>query len=290
LPAFVAADKGFYAEAGLEVELPQMAATTAIPALTTKEVQLASAGSATRAAYQGAPLRGVFYYYNQNTFLAVGSPDVKTYRDLRGKVAAVSAVGGSDDWGIKLILRHEGIPLDDVSIVVLGQAPQRAAAMIAGQVHFSLLNPDVAVDLERKGFNVLGHMGEVFPIPWSGFAVHVDTIRDQPDALKAWMRASIRALQFIRRNPSETADLAVRELGLERDIALRAIELQLPALSENDPGGFTEAGLILNTQVDLEALGQTGDPLDLGKRVHDMTLLRQVQRDMGIRCTAGFQC
>jgi ABC-type nitrate/sulfonate/bicarbonate transport system substrate-binding protein len=290
LPAFVAASKGYFTEAGLEVELAQMAAPAAIAGLTNKEIQLSSAGSAVRAAYQGAPLRAVFFYYDRNTFLAVGAPEVKTYRDLRGKVAAVSAVAGSDDWGTKLLLRREGISLDEVNIVVLGQAPQRAAAMMAGQVQFSLMNPDVAVDMERKGFNVLGALGDVFPVPWSGFATHVDTIRDQPDALKAWIRASIRALQLIRDNPGETADIAARELGLDRDVALRAIELQRPAVSADDPGGFTEAGLLLNAEMDLEAMGQAGDPAEFGKRAHDLTLLRQVQREMGIRCTRGYQC
>jgi ABC-type nitrate/sulfonate/bicarbonate transport system substrate-binding protein len=196
LPAFVAASKGYFTEAGLEVELAQMAAPAAIAGLTNKEIQLSSAGSAVRAAYQGAPLRAVFFYYDRNTFLAVGAPEVKTYR----------------------------------------------------------------------------------------------TIRDQPDALKAWIRASIRALQLIRDNPGETADIAARELGLDRDVALRAIELQRPAVSADDPGGFTEAGLLLNAEMDLEAMGQAGDPAEFGKRAHDLTLLRQVQREMGIRCTRGYQC
>ena len=29
---------------------------------------------------------------------------------------------------------------------------------------------------------------------------------------------------------------------------------------------------------------------ELGKRVYDMALLRQAQRELGIRCTAGYQC
>jgi NitT/TauT family transport system substrate-binding protein len=290
LPPFVAASKGFLAEEGLDVEIVQMNSNAAIPAITNKQVHLAAGGSGTRAAYQGAPLRGIFYYFNQLTWLAVGAPEVKAYRDLAGKTIAIAGPGSTEDWVSKLILRRENIPLSDVQIVALGQGPQRAQALLAGQVHFSILNGDLAVGLERRGFNVLGPTGDLLPIPFTGFVAHADTIREQPDLLKAWMRASIRALQFLKRNPAEAADIAAREIGIEPDIAQRATELMLPAISDDDPGGFTEAALLLLTQTDMASLELAADPAELGKRVTDLTLLRQAQRDLGIRCTQGYQC
>jgi NitT/TauT family transport system substrate-binding protein len=290
LPSLVAADKGFFAQEGLEVDLRQMPSNAAIPAMTNKEIHLASAGSAARAAYQGAPLRGILYQYHRNIAFAVGAPDVKSYRDLRGKAVAVANVGGSDDWIAKRFVQREGIPLSEVDIVALGQAPQRLQGMLAGQIHFSIMNPDVALELERSGFNLLDPVGEIMPVPWSGFAAHADLIRDQPDDLKAWARAMIRALQFTKRNPAEAADVGVRLLNVNPDVARRAAELLGPSIGDDDPGGFTEASLILLTQFDLESMGTTGDPAEMGKRAHDVTLLRQAQRDLGIRCTTGYQC
>jgi NitT/TauT family transport system substrate-binding protein len=290
LPGIVAISKGFAGAEGIQLELPVMPANAAIPAITNKEVQLASAGSGTRAAYQGAPLRGIFYYYSENTLIPVGSSEVRSYKDLAGKVLAIASPGSSEDWVIKLLLNREGIPLSDVQIVALGQGPQRVQAMLAGQVQFSVLNADLAVDLERKGFNILGDVRSLMPIPWSGFVVHQDTLREQPDLIKAWIRAHVHALQFMKQNPAETAAIATRELGLDPDLARRAVELVLPAISDDDPGGFTEAGLILNAQLDMEAVGIAGDPAELAPKVQDLTLLRQVQRELGIHCTTGYQC
>jgi ABC-type nitrate/sulfonate/bicarbonate transport system substrate-binding protein len=267
-----------------------MTSQVAIPAVTNKQVHFAAGGSGIRAAYQGAPLRAVFYYYNRTTFIAVAAPEIKSFRDLPGKVAAISSPGSGEDWAMKLLLRREGIAPSDVQSVALGQGPQRVQGMLAGQVHFTLLNPDLAVELERRGFTNLGSMAEIMPIPWSGFVTHLDFIREQPDALKAWMRANIRALQYIKRNPAEAAEFGARELDVDREIAQRAVELLVPVLSDDDPGGLTEAGLTLLSQLDMDSLEMSGDPLELGRRVHDMTLLRQVQREMGIRCTTGYQC
>jgi len=290
LPGVIAISKGFTAEEGIQLELPVMASNAAIPAITNKEIQFASAGSGTRAAYQGAPLKGVFYYYNQNTLIAVGASDVRSYRDLPGKVLAIASPGSSEDWVIKLLLNREGIPVSDVQIAALGQGPQRVQALLAGQVQFSVLNADLAVDLERQGYNVIGDVRTLMPIPWSGFVVHQDLLREQPELIKRWIRAHIHALQFMKQNPSETAAIATRELGLDSALALRAVELVLPAINDDDPGGFTEAGLLLNTQLDMEALGMSGDPAQIGPSTQDVTLLRQVQRELGIRCTTGYQC
>jgi NitT/TauT family transport system substrate-binding protein len=290
LAAFVAAGRGFFAEEGLEVELPVMNSNAAIPAISNKQVHLAASGSGSRAAYQGAPLRAIYTAHNKVTFLAVGTPEVRSYRDLVGKTIAIASPGSSEDWISKSILQREGIPLSDVQILPLGQGPQRVQAMVAGQAHFSALNPDLAVDLERKGYNILGHLGEFMPIPWGGFVAHVDVIRDEPEVLKRWIRASIRALQFTKRNPAEAAEIAVRDLGIDPQVAPRAVELMLPSISDEDPGGVTEAAITFVTQFDMEALGMSGDPAEIGKRVYDMALLRQVQREMGIRCTTGYQC
>lgn len=290
LPGIVAISQGFMAEEGIQLELPVMASNASIPAITNKEIQFAAAGSGTRAAYQGAPLKGIFYPYSYNTLIAVGASTVRSYADLAGKVLAVSSPGSSEDWVTKRLLAREGIPLADVQIVALGQGPQRAQAMLAGQVQFSVLNPDIAVDLEHQGYYILGDVRGLMPVPWSGFVVHQDTLREQPTLVEAWIRALIRSLLFMKQQPAETAAITTRELGLEPALALRAVELLLPAINADDPGGFTEAGLLLNTQLDMEAVGLTGDAAALGKSVTDLTLLRQAQRQLGIRCTQGYQC
>jgi NitT/TauT family transport system substrate-binding protein len=290
LPTIVPLVQGFFAEEGLAVEQQVIVSSAAIPAITNREIQLASAGSGVRAAFQGAPLRAIFYQYPRTNFIAVGSSEVKSYRDLPGKNIAVAAPGGSEDLAIKRLLRHEGIPLTDVQILPMGQSPQRAQAILLGQVHFTATNPDVAVHIARQGGNILGHLHEIMPVLWAGFVVHQDTLREQPELVKGWLRASVRGLLWVKQNPGAAAEIAVRELQLEPEVARQALDLILPVINDDDPGGWTDAGLLLSTQLDLEALGLPGDPAELGQRVHDVTPLRQAQRELGIHCRGGVEC
>ncbi len=61
LPAVIAVIRGFFAVEGLDADLRVMLSNAAIPALINKEVQIATAGSAIRVAYQGALLPAPFY-------------------------------------------------------------------------------------------------------------------------------------------------------------------------------------------------------------------------------------
>jgi ABC-type nitrate/sulfonate/bicarbonate transport system substrate-binding protein len=290
LPTTVALSKGFFAEEGLADEQPVMVSSAAIPALTNREIQLATAGSAVRAAYQGAPLKGIFYQFNKTTFIAVGTSEVRSYRDLPGKLIAVSSPGSSEDLAAKMILRREGIPLTDVQVLPMGQGPQRTQAMLAGLAQFSVLNPDLAVEVERQGGTILGNLRDLMPVPWAGFAMHQDTLRDQPELAKAWLRASIRGIRFMQQNQAETVEIAVHDLQVDPALARPALDLVLPSLGEDDPGGWSEAGITLLAQLDLESLDQTGDAAELARRVNDVTYLRQAQRELGITCRQGAQC
>lgn len=290
LPSIVAREKGYFASEGLQVELPVMTSQVSIPALTNKEVTFAAHGSAQRAAYQGAPLTAIWYAWQYNTFYAVASKDIKTYQDLKGKVIAIASPGSSEDVVIHQLLKKQNISTDQVSIIAMGGGPQRVAAMVGGQVNFSVLNPDVASQLEEKGFTMLGSLADVLPVPWSGFAVHTDTLRDQPDMIKGWLRAQENALLFIKQNQKETSAIAQKEFELSPSVADKAVTLLQPAISDDDPGGLTQQGLITNTQLDMDTLKMSGDPLTLGSKVNDMGPLREVQRAMGIHCTKGFHC
>lgn len=290
LPQILALSKGFFAEEGLDVQLPVMVSRAAVPALITKEIQFAVAGSSMRSAYRGAPLKAIFYTYNYSTLIAVGAPSVKSYMDLKGKALAIASPGSSEDFATRRILEHEGIPVSEVKIIGVGQGPQRVQAMLAGQVQFSTLNANLAVPLKNRGYNILGHLRELMPIPFSGFAVHQDTLKENPEMVKAWLRANIRALRYLKTNKADAAAIAVKEFNLDPAEAEEAIELVLPAISDDDPGGFTLEALIENTKQDLQLLKMPGDPLTIGKNVHDVTLLREVQRELGIRCTKGYQC
>ncbi len=181
-PVFIAQDKGYFREAGLDIELkffdaaqPIAVATTSgdvdfgITAFTAGLYNLAGKGtlkviggmSREKAGY---PLIG---YFAGNNAYAAG---LKTPKDLAGKRIAVTQVGSSFHYSIGILADKYGFRLADVKIVPLQSLSNAAAALKGETVDAALLPVSTARKLmDDGGAKLLGWVGD--ETPWQLGAV-----------------------------------------------------------------------------------------------------------------------
>jgi NitT/TauT family transport system substrate-binding protein len=181
-PVFIAQDKGYFREAGLDIELkffdaaqPIAVATTSgdvdfgVTAFTAGLYNLAGKGtlkviggmSREKAGY---PLIG---YFASNNAYAAG---LKTPKDLAGKRIAVTQVGSSFHYSIGLLADKYGFRLADVKIVPLQSLSNAAAALKGETVDAALLPVSTARKLmDDGGAKLLGWVGD--ETPWQLGAV-----------------------------------------------------------------------------------------------------------------------
>jgi NitT/TauT family transport system substrate-binding protein len=181
-PVFIAQDKGYFREAGLEVELkffdaaqPIAVATTSgdvdvgITAFTAGLYNLAGKGtlkviggmSREKAGY---PLIG---YFAANNAYASG---LKTPKDLAGKRVAVTQVGSSFHYSLGLLADKYGFKLGDVKVIPLQSLSNAAAALKGETVDAALLPASTARRLmDDGGAKLLGWVGD--ETPWQLGAV-----------------------------------------------------------------------------------------------------------------------
>lgn len=175
-PVFIAQDKGYFRDAGLDVELkffdaaqPIAVATTSgdvdfgITAFTAGLYNLAGKGtlkviggmSREKAGY---PLIG---YFASNNAYASG---LKTPKDLAGKRVAVTQVGSSFHYSLGLLADKYGFKLSDVKIVPLQSLSNAAAALKGETVDAALLPVSTARTLmDSNGAKLLGWVGDETP-------------------------------------------------------------------------------------------------------------------------------
>src|SRR6202171_1386763 len=181
-PVFIAQDKGYFREAGLDIELkffdaaqPIAVATTSgdidfgVTAFTAGLYNLAGKGtlkviggmSREKAGY---PLIG---YFASNNAYAAG---LKTPRDLAGKRIAVTQVGSSFHYSLGLLADKYGFKLSDVKVLPL-QSLSNAAAALKGETVDAALLPIAAARslLDSNGAKFLGWVGD--ETPWQLGAV-----------------------------------------------------------------------------------------------------------------------
>ncbi|MCK1713273.1 MULTISPECIES: ABC transporter substrate-binding protein [unclassified Bradyrhizobium] len=181
-PVFIAQDKGYFREAGLDVELKffdaaqpiAVAATSGdidfgVTAFTAGLYNLAGKGvlkviggmSREKAGY---PLIG--YFASNNAYAA----DLKTPKDLAGKRVAVTQVGSSFHYSLGLLADKYGFKLADVKIIPLQSLSNAAAALKGETVDAALLPISTARKLmDEGGAKFLGWVGD--ETPWQLGAV-----------------------------------------------------------------------------------------------------------------------
>jgi NitT/TauT family transport system substrate-binding protein len=181
-PVFIAQDKGYFREAGLDIELkffdaaqPIAVATTSgdidfgVTAFTAGLYNLAGKGtlkviggmSRERAGY---PLIG---YFASNKAFEAG---LKTPKDLAGKRIAVTQVGSSFHYSLGLLADKYGLKLSDMKIVPLQSLSNAAAALKGETVDAALLPaPSARKLMDDGGAKLLGWVGD--ETPWQLGAV-----------------------------------------------------------------------------------------------------------------------
>jgi ABC-type nitrate/sulfonate/bicarbonate transport system substrate-binding protein len=292
LPLYVALERGFFREEGLEVETPIMASSSAVAGLVNGDVDLATAGTGVRAAMQGAPLKSILYSYNVTLFELVAAPDIQRIEDLRGKILGTSSPGSTEEISASIMLRQAGLdPSTDVTFLIV-PAGNQLPTLVAGAVQAMMVNPDLSAMAQDHGLRVLRtveDVGRVMPQPFAGFAVAADTLQKRPDVVRAYIRAYLKAIQYVKNSPRETAAITAKVLDMEPRIADIAVPKSAQAINLDDVGGATQEGLQLEIDNNLRALRDQAKVTQLNELV-DLTLLRQVQREMGIPCKSGYQC
>ncbi len=291
LPLSVAEKRGYFREAGVEMDLREMPSTPATAALINRELEFACSGCVFLGAARGADVRYLFGpYYTSNFQFAVNPEKVREPKDLVGQTIAIAGPGNSQDVATRRIIESLGVDPTMVGYVAMGGSSGRVAGLMSGQIAGSALLPDVAIRLRREGFAIVGNSTQLMVVPQGGFGTHVDLLKDSRATVKQWIRPMIRALVYIQANPDEAVEILADYTQLDRELLLEAVPIVTAAMSRADPGGSTERelqeALKLATDPDPELRGKDF-PLD---RVVEFGPLREVQRDLGIHCQGGYAC
>src|SRR6476659_8922313 len=196
-PVFIAQDKGYFREAGLDIELKFFDAAQPISVATTSgDVDFGStaftawlynlAGKGTLKVIGGMSREKAGYpligYFASNQAYANG---LTAPKDLAGKRVAVTQTGSSFHYSLGLLADKYGFKLSDVKIVPLQSLSNAAAALKGETVDAALLPVSTARKLmDDGGAKLLGWVGD--ETPWQLGAVFASpkTLADKPRVTK----------------------------------------------------------------------------------------------------------
>ena len=274
-PAVVAIRKGYYRDEGLDADKVQMQPAIAVKALITGDVDyLLAWGSAIRAAVTGVPLKAVVGMASRPLHVLIARPDIKTPKDLKGKIIGVDSVAGTVDYLSRVAVKHFGFePEKDVKIIVSGESPTRLAAIRAGSIDATPIDVAFAMKAEDEGFKRLVYLGDIIELPLSGIAVMDKKLQTQREQVKKVVRATVRGTRFMKQNRAETIQMLSDYLHITPSQAAKAYDASINSFT--DDGIISDKGVNLDVQLTKERLKMTKE-IPLSQLV-DWSLLKEIK-------------
>jgi NitT/TauT family transport system substrate-binding protein len=274
-PVVVAMRKGFFKDEGIDVDKVQMQPALGVKALISGDVDyLLAWGSALRAAVTGVPVKAVVGIAGRPLHVLIARPEIKTPKDLKGRVIGVDSIAGTVDYLARVAVRHFGLePERDVQIIVTGESPTRLAALHSGAIDATPIDVAFAVKAEDEGFRRLVYLGDLIELPLSGIAVTDQKLQTHREQVRKVVRATVRGTRYFKQNRNDTVQMLADYLRITPMQAAKAYDTSINSFS-ND-GMISDKGVQLDVQLTKERLKLTKE-IPLSQLV-DWSLVREIR-------------
>lgn len=208
---YFAKQQGYYAAAGLDVTLENKIDLELITLIGqgALDVGMGDGTSVIPAVSQAIPIRYVATIYAQfpSVVIAKATSGIKTPADLKGKTLGIPGKYGSSWIMLQAMLASAGLTPDDLVVKLypdFGQATALAAGQVDAATGFANNEP---VILARQGIETsVLRVDAITPLPGPGLVTGTSTLTAKREALRAFVAATLRAMQEIQADPQKGLD------------------------------------------------------------------------------------
>lgn len=202
VPFWVAKEAGLLKKHGVDMEMLFInGSTRGIQSLIAGD--LAYTGAVGTAVINGRLAGGdvviVSSFVNTLPYYIVGRPTIRSPEELKGKAAAVHIPGTSADFALRLALKGVGLSMRDIKAVTVGGSPARIAAVLGGQVDFTVVTESGKAAAEKSGMKLIIDMGKLnIPFQFSCTVTTAKRIRENPEEVRRVVRAMAEAVHYYK--------------------------------------------------------------------------------------------
>jgi ABC-type nitrate/sulfonate/bicarbonate transport system substrate-binding protein len=270
---YVAKHLGIFESYGYDARLLVLEPRAGIGALLSGDLDGYSAiGSTARAALRGAPVRVGLVSLNRSDFILVGTKEIASVDQLRGKTIGGYTPQGTVNVVLGELLRRKGLRPDEYKVVNAGTA--RAAALASGSVPAALLNSVETVRMLKQGFHVLARAADELELPQSGLGMSVAAMQSRRDFLRPVLQAVLEATRIIATQKEKTVAVLMKQLSINQDEAGFIYDAIHSGWAVN--GKPTPAALKLELELDQKDAGLK--ELPKVEQIYDFSLLDEITK------------
>lgn len=250
-PFYVAAENGYFADAGLEVEFDYSFETDGIALVGAGERPFAivSGEQVLLARAQGLPVVYVFEWFQQFPIALVSKAEagIEAPADLVGRNVGLPGFFGASYVGYLGLLSANDIAPEEVNANDIGFTQVESLLADQSEAVIGYANNE-PVQLAGMGedVNVL-YVADYIDMVANGIITNEEMLATDPDMVKGFTRAILRGLQFTLDNPEEAYEISKAYVEGLDDSRMPVLQASLP-LWQADVLGSTDLASWQNTQ------------------------------------------
>lgn len=271
-PLYVAVEKGYFREAGLDVEFDYKFETDGVALVGAGELPFAvvSGEQVLLARAQGLPVTYVAAWYQQYPVSVVAKSEVGVIvpQDLKGRKIGLPGLFGANYIGLRALLSAGRLTEDDVTLDAIGF--NQVELMAAGQqdivVGYTANEP---IQLRSLGIPVTEiRVADYARLAANGILTNEKVIAENPGLVRAFVGAFLKGLQSAIDDPDEAFRLSEAYIPNFADLDAN-VQKQVLATSieqwKGDRLGYSDPQAWENMQDVLLDMGLITDKMDLSK-------------------------
>ncbi len=271
-PLYVAVEKGYFKDAGIQIEFDYSFETDGVALVGADELQFAvvSGEQVLLARTQGLPVVYVAAWYQQYPVAVVSKVEqgIVTPADLQGKQIGLPGLFGANYIGLVALLYSAGLSEQDVTLDSIGFNQVEALATDQEQA-VSVYTANEPVQLKAQGYQLNEiRVSDHVQLASNGLLTNEKTIAENPDLVRNMVTALLKGLADTIADPDEAyqtslkyvENLSQADEAIQKEVLNRSIELwKAERLGYSDPQAWQ------NMQDTLIKMNLLTDELDLSQ-------------------------
>jgi len=132
----------------------------------------------------------------------VARPTIKAMEELKGKRIGVFRFGSASHLRLLHVLPRYGLSERDITMLQVGDTPERLIALASGSIDATLLSPPDHFEALRAGMKILLNLRELnVPYQGSGLVTTQRLLAKRRDVARRFLKAYVEAVHILKTNP-----------------------------------------------------------------------------------------
>lgn len=221
IPSYIAMDRGFFKEEGLDARFIVLGGSAMVRAGLTNNLNFVPipSGGAQAVLKGNAKIRYVVNQSLASQYVIVARPEYSKPEDLRGKVIGMARPGAADyDEGVTVLARFFKMQVGkDYKVISLGGDPERIGALLNKDLDAAMVSAAQSVRALQAGMKIVMRAGDHLPRVGGSFWVPEEYFEKNQDAVKRFIRAIAKGVTYFRDNKAGSIPSIREHLGIETD-------------------------------------------------------------------------